>query len=242
MDRPALQMSGRLSDVRPCRIVHFRMDAARLKAAAARWGATVTAYLLAQMFLAGKAATDEIQGEMSIQVPVNMRKFCPSEMVRNFALYGGIRLGVEEIGAFAPLVAEISRQLEEKTSREAMSKMLTATEKLVTMLQYIPLAVKQPAARLIYGFLGDGIFSNTLSNLGVVRLPPALGEQVESMDFVLGTAITNRAECALVTIHNTATLSITKLTADPSFEEKLYALLGGDDIPVRVEGSELYES
>ena len=74
------------------------------------------------------------------------------------------------------------------------------------------------------------------------RLPPALGEQVESMDFVLGTAITNRAECALVTIHNTATLSITKLTADPSFEEKLYALLGGDDIPVRVEGSELYES
>ena len=39
-----------------------------------------------------------------------------------------------------------------------------------------------------------------------------------------------------------ATLSITKSTNDPSFEESLLALLEADHIPLEIEGSELYES
>ena len=91
VDKPAVQMSGQLAKQKPCRILHFKMDAAALKAAAARYHGTVTVYLLALMFLSGRAATDETTGEASIQVPVNMRKFYPSPTVRNFALYCGIR-------------------------------------------------------------------------------------------------------------------------------------------------------
>ena len=72
-------------------------------------------------------------------------------------------------------------------------------------------------------------------------MPPSMEAQLESMDFVLGTAITNRAMCALVTVGDAATLSITKMTADPSFEEKLYQLLRADGIEVQAEGSRLYE-
>ena len=120
--------------------------------------------------------------------------------------------------------------------------MLTGTERLVNSLRFVPLAVKQPAARLIYGFLGDKIFTNTLSNMGVVQLPDRMAKEIEAMDFVLGTAISNRASCSLVTVNNTAMFSIAKLTSDPSFEEKLYELLTRDGVEVKVEGSELYES
>ncbi len=242
VDKVAVQMNGRLARQTPCRILHFKMDAAALKSAAARYEATVTAYMLALMFLAGKSATDELQGEMSIQVPVNMRKFYPSQTVRNFAMYCGIRLPMEEITSVDAMVGEITRQLREKASMEAMSEMLTATEQIVNWLKYIPLGVKQPVAGVVYGFLGDKIFSNTLSNLGVVRLPQPYAEQIESMDFVLGTAITNRASCAMVTFGNIATFSVTKMTVDPSFEETLYRLLCAEGIPVRVEGSGLYEN
>ena len=240
MDKPAVQMNGRLSEIRPCRVIHFRMDAAALAAAARCRGATVTAYMLALMFLAGKAATDELRGEAAIQVPVNMRKFYPSATVRNFAMYCGVRLPLEDITDADSITAAIDAQLRQKASRESMVNMLTATEKLVDFLKYVPLAVKQPIARRVYGFLGDSIFSNTLSNLGLVSLPPEMEEHMEGMDFVLGAPTGNRASCALVTACGTACLSITKTTADPSFEEKLYELLCADGIPVRAEGSVLY--
>lgn len=241
VDKPAVQMNGRLQDGGPCRVLHFKMDTAQLKAAADRCGATVTAYLLALMFLSGKAATDDLQGESSIQVPVNMRKFYPSETVRNFSMYCSVRLPIPQVRDVASVIGPISDQLREKASRESMTRMVAATEKLVDLLQYIPLAVKQPVAKAVYGFLGDKVFTNTLSNLGVVQLPEPVARQVESMDFVLGTAITNRAGCGVVTVNGVTTFSVTKMTRDPSFEEKLYQLLLEDGIAVSVEGSGVYE-
>lgn len=241
VDRPAVQMNGRLSGQKPCRVLHFKLNAPQLKAAAEKYHASVTAYLLGLMFLAGKAATDELEGEMSIQVPVNMRKFYPSRTVRNFAMYCGIRLPIAAISSLEDIVGEISAQLKSKSARDSMSDMLTATGKLVDMLKYVPLAIKQPVARLVYGFLGDRIFSNTLSNLGVVKLPAPYAAQIESMDFMLGTAITNRAGCAVVTFGDVTTFSVTKLTADPSFEEALHGLFAADGVEFVLEGSPLYE-
>lgn len=242
VDKTAVQMNGRLSQNKPCRVIHFKMNATQLKSVAQLHNTTVTVYLLALMFLAGNAATDDLQGEASIQVPVNMRKFYPSRTVRNFSMYCGIRLPLAEITDLTSIIGKIDEQLRKKAAKEAMSEMLTATEKMVNMMKYIPLAVKQPVAKIVYGFLGDKIFTNTLSNLGVVQLPPVICEHIDSMDFVLGTAITNRAGCAVVTINNTATLSITKMTADPTFEETMLALLTADGIATAAEGSELYEA
>ena len=118
---------------------------------------------------------------------------------------------------------------------------MKSTEMLVKMLKYIPLCVKQPVAKSVCGFLGDKIFTSTFSNLGVVKLPEAVAQQIDSMDFILGTSISNRAGCSMVTINDVACFSIAKMTIDPSFEEKMYDLLCKEGIPVLVEGSELYE-
>lgn len=241
VDKPATQMSGRVSKTKPCRLVHFKMDADTLIAAAKARGVTVTAYMLACMFAANRYATDDPVGSINIQVPVNMRKFYPSETVRNFAMYCGIRLPIENITGVDDILDEISHQLVEKTSKETMSEMMDATKRLVDGIKYVPLFIKAPIAGIVYGFLGDKVFSNTLSNLGVVQMPPEMSEHIESMDFVLGTGITNRAGCAMVTVGNVATLAISKRTVDPSFEEKLYELLTLDGVTMRLEGSELYE-
>ncbi len=240
VDKTVVQMSGALAKAHPCRILHLKMDAARLVQVAKSYGATVTEYLLALMFLAGKAATDELDGQCSIQVPVNMRKFYPSQTLRNFSMYCGVRLDIGDITTIEQMIPAIHAQLLEKAGKKPMSQMITATKKLVSSVRYVPLAIKQPVAKAVYGFLGDKIFSNTLSNLGVVKLPEAFYEYVQSMDFVLGTAMTNRAECTLVTFGNWATFSISKLTRDPSFEEKLESLLLRDQIPVTMEGSDYY--
>ena len=240
VDKPAVQMSGKLSGQKPCRILHFLMKADSLKQAAGKYHSTITAYLLALIFIAGKQATDEEEGVMNVQVPVNLRQYYPSKTLRNFSMYCGIKVPLQQISGMQSITEEISRQLAEKASRNAMSEMVTATERIVAALRYIPLFAKATLVRLVSSILSDKIFSNTLSNLGIVSLPPELEQHIQHMEIVLGPAISNRASCALVTFGNTAALSITKITADPSFEEKLHSLLLSDAISLTVEGSELY--
>jgi NRPS condensation-like uncharacterized protein len=170
-----------------------------------------------------------------------MRKFYPSKTVRNFSMYCGVRLPINDIKNISNVIESISEQLKEKTSKDAMTQMITATEKLVNGIKLIPLVIKQPVTKFIYGFLGDKIFSNTLSNLNVVAIPESLVPHVESMDFVLGTTFTNRAACGLVTVNGVSTFSITKMTVDPTFEEKMHDLLVTDGVKVSVEGSGMYE-
>lgn len=242
VDKPATQLSGSLSRICPCKVLHFKLDAQKLKTVAKSKNATITAYILALMFIAAKSAICEPEGSVNIQVPVNMRKFYQSETLRNFALYCGIRQDISQMTDADSLLPDISRQLTQKASLSTMNEMMNATVGLVRAMRYIPLFIKGPAARLVYGFLGDRIFTNTLSNLGVVKLPEDMAPYVDHFDFVLGTMIINRVSCALVTFQNTVMLTVSKRTQDPSFEEKLYKLLKDDGLEPVVEGSPLYES
>ncbi|MBQ7387223.1 MAG: hypothetical protein IJW03_03555 [Clostridia bacterium] len=240
VDKNALQMNGKLARRRPCRVLHFKMDSKKLYETAKAHGATVTTYVLALMFLACSAATDELSGDINIQVPVNMRKFYPSTTVRNFSMYCGIRIPVEDVKDKDELIPEIASQLEVKGNKEHMHEMITAAVKIVSSIRLIPLVIKQPIAKMVYGFLGEKIYTTTFSNLGVVTMPDALGEHIESMDFCLGAQETNRLATTLITFGDVSTFSISKMTADPTFEESMYKLLTRDGIEVEVEGSDFY--
>lgn len=240
VDKSALQMNGRLTRCKPCRILHFKMDANRLHEVARAHGATVTVYLLSLMFEACSASTDELTGEINIQVPINMRRFYPSRTVRNFSLYCGVRIPIDKIGTREETVAECARQLVEKAEREKLHEMVTAAVGIVSAIRLIPLVIKQPVAKIVYGFLGEKLYTTTFSNLGVVKMPEGFENYIDYMDFCLGAQQTNRLACAAITFGETSVFSISKMTADPTFEEKLYKLLSDDGIEVQVEGSEFF--
>ena len=240
VDKPAAQMNGRMTRRKPCRILHLKMDAVKLREVAKSYGATVTAYLLMQMFYACSASTDELSGDINIQLPINMRKFYPSKTVRNFSMYCGIRIPIEKIGNKEELLAEINAQLLQKAEKEKMREMITAAVNIVSSIRLIPLAIKQPIAKMIYGMLGEKIYTTTFSNLGVVNFPEEFMEHIDSMDFCLGAQVTNRLACTAITCAGVATFSISKMTLDPAFEEKMHQLLLADGIEVAVEGSDYY--
>ncbi len=240
VDKPAIQMGGKLSAVKPCQVIHFDMDAGALHQAARERGASVTALVTAMMFICCKAATDRQHGTVHIQVPVNMRNYFPSKTLRNFSLYANVHLDLEEMHSLDAILPEVTRQLKEGVAFDKMQEMMNGAVKLVRSVKLVPLFIKCPVARVVYGFLGDRAFTTTLSNLGVVELPQEMARHVKKMDFVLGTVALARAACSMVTVNGVATLSVAKLTRDPSFEERMYALLRELGLEVKVSGSELY--
>ena len=240
VDKPALQMGGKLSAVRPCQVIHFDMDSDSLRAAARARGASVTALVTAMMFIACKSAVDRRQGTIHIQVPGNMRTLFESGTLRNFSLYANIHLKLTEISTVDAILPSVKAQLEAGFAFEKMQEMMNGAVKLVRSVRFVPLFIKCPVARVVYGFLGDRAFTTTLSNLGVVELPEGLSEHVRKMDFVLGTVALARAAVSMVTVNGVCTLSIAKLTSDPSFEERMYSLFHDLGITPRLSGSELY--
>ena len=128
-----------------------------------------------------------------------------------------------------------------KSCKEEMDRMMSTTVKLVQSLKYVPLNIKRPVTRIVYGFLGDNVNTTFMSNLGVIKLPEDMMPYVEKFDFVLGPSDICRASCSLVTYDSVSVLCITKITADPCFEERLLRLLQRDGLQVSVKGSDIYE-
>ncbi len=240
-EKPGLQLSGVLSKTRPCRVLHFEMPSAQLVEKAHAAGASVTAYILGMMFLSHKYATEEPEGMIQIQVPVNMRKYHPSRTTRNFSMYCFIGLNLSEITTLPEILSKIAEQLREKSAQEPMDKMMSTSVKMVNGLKPIPRFIKKPVAERLYGFLGDRLISNTLSNLGVVRMPAQEAAEIEGFDFLLGPSSINKAACAMVSFGDTAVFTITKTTVDPSFEKRMEKLLTDEGLSVTIKGSPVYE-
>ncbi len=222
---PALHMGGKLSKHTPCKVVQLVYDSKALSEVCHGMGISMTALMLSLMFLAQKSAVETDGRMMQIQVPVNMRKFFEkSETLRNFSMYCSIDLAPEEITDIRTTASLVSEQLSKKATFEEMSVMMTTARRLVRSLRFIPLAIKSPVAKVVYGFLGDSRFSNTLSNLGRIEVPDEMAPYIRGFDFVLGTCVVSRASCSMCSFGDKTVLSVSKNTRDPSFEESLMAL------------------
>lgn len=242
IESPGVHMGGELSHMIPCRIFHFNMNTDELLALTKSKGASITAYLLSQMFVANKFATDARTGTIKIQIPVNMRKFYDSITVRNFSMFVNIAVPIDRITDADSIMSDVSVQLKKRASKQDLNKLMLSTVDMTNKLRYVPLMFKRLAAKVFYHFSGDNMFSNTLSNLVTVKCPVQMAEQIDKFDFVLCPGGNSRASCGLISFENKSVFTITKTTTDPSFEEKLLQLLRNDGLTVNVEGSELYEA
>jgi len=238
---PALQMGGKLSKNSPCRVVQLIYDTNELSDLCHGKGISITTFMLSLMFLAQKSAVETDGRMMQIQVPVNMRKFFEkSETLRNFAMYCSIDLPLSEITDLEEISAKVAQQLKERSAYDAMAQMMTGSRKLVRSVRFIPLVVKRPITKIIYGFLGDNRFTNTLSNLGRIEMPKQYKPYISGFDFVLGTCVVSRASCSMCSYGGNTVLSVSKNTKDPSFEERLRALSAELGLSVTTKETSLY--
>jgi hypothetical protein len=240
VDKRAVQLRGRLPFEQPNRILHYNLSVAELGAKAKGRGVTITALVMGYLMLACKeaAAPTWAKRKIQIQMPVNMRKYYPSATLRNFSMYCSIRLHPSEIQSLEGILPSISAQMLEGGSKERLDQTMHLSRRLVRLLRFVPLIVKRPIAYSIYGLFSDSVFTTTLSNLGLMRVPAEMEPFIEKFDCVLGAPITNRACCALCSYGDMAVLSVTKNTPLTLFEDALYRILREDGLEPIMEGSD----
>ena len=239
VDKRAVQLRGRLPFEQPNRILHFNLSVAAVVAKAREKGVTITALLLGYLMLTCKEASAPTWGKQKIQIqmPVNMRKYYPSETLRNFSMYCSIRMHPSEITTMEAILPSIIEQMKVGGSKERLDETMYLSRRLVKILRFVPLIIKRSIVYLIYGMFSDSVFTTTLTNLGPMQVPPEMAPLIEKFDAILGPPITNRASCALCSFGDRAVLTVTKNTPLTLFEDTLYRLLREDGLTPIMEGS-----
>ena len=241
-DSPSVQLDGKLTSIKPSRVLHFIMDSNQLKNVSHRYGGTVTSYLLAVMMEAAQARIAKKQGIYKIQVPVNMRKFNHSQTLRNYSMYFFASTELSEHPTREERVKDMAKQIQEKGSEGIMTQMMKTTGRMIRTVSWIPVFLKAPVVQIAYGYLGNRIIGETLSNLGVIRVPEEMKPYIDGFDFLLVPGSPNRAASTLVSFEGTTRFTVIKASKDSRYEENILRILEEDGLTVRMEGSIDYES
>lgn len=219
------------------RVLHFIMPTDALRQAAKTKNVTVTVLLTETIFRGVQKAAHKAKdtANMQVQIPVNMRKFYPSETLRNFSLYAVISLA-KGTKPGEEMRAEITRQLTEQTGEASLSRMLYSANQMATnpLVRIMPLELKNFVLKKIYGILGEKVLSATLSNLGAVETE--FGDNVQFFDFVLGATSKTNIKCTLISYGETSVFTVTDSLRKNPFGEVICQSLAEMEIPFYIEG------
>ena len=90
----------------------------------------------------------------------------------------------------------------------------------------------------LYTRMGENLCSGTLSNLGLVKLPEGMAEEVERIDFILGTNPINKTGCGVCGYHDKLVINFAGNTGEKSVERLFFTRLIKMGIPVKIEVNE----
>ncbi len=179
---------------------------------------------------------------VKINVPINLRRFYPTHTMRNFAIY--VNPGIDaRLGDYS--FEEILRAVHHHMGAEVEEKLLNARfatnvrSEQNRFLRAAPLFVKNIAMKLTFNRVGDRKTSSSVSNLGVVRVPPEMEAYVTRFDFILGPLSRNRVVCAVLSYKDTLYLNFTRTIRETDVERGFFRFLVRDGLPVKIESNSL---
>jgi len=209
----------------------FIMDAAQLSLEAKKYGVTVTSYFIAALIYTNLRIQEDLvpypqrRRPVKILVPVNLRNLYPSKTLRNFVLFTtpGVDPRYGEY-TFEEICKIVYHQMcLEVTPKNMSARIATNVGNENNMiLKIAPLFLKNMIMKLAFNAVGEKKSTFTLSNMGVVRMPPELEEHVTRVDVLLGVQSKAPYNSAVVTYGGKTYLNIIRNIKESILERELY--------------------
>lgn len=172
------------------RLLFARMSTSEVKELAHKENMTVTEYLTAVLILGIiKSTPDPIKEPVTVAVPVNLRRFFPSDTVRNFTVQSFVTFcpnGRQDV-SLREIVDETRGQLRNQLTEENLQKTINKYGALVNnpVIRIVPGIIKQPVMKMMQKKTHAGVTA-IFTNYGNCTLPDSVKNDVESLQFVNG--------------------------------------------------------
>lgn len=228
------------------RVISGVIGSAELSSRAKALGVTVTEYLVTVLlFAAGdvKKSDGRFFGRnrpIVISVPVNLRNMFGCRTLRNFANYANVGLDTRlgEYG-FEEAVRIVHHQFRLGIDPHRLAAKVASNvgiEKNVFM-RLVPRVIKNPIMSAAYRIEGDRKNTTSLSNLGLVRLPPEMEAHVCRFDFLLGSLVENPVNAAVIGYGDKLVVNFTSVIGDTRLERAFFTRLVKMGVGVKVESN-----
>lgn len=219
------------------------MSFEQVHAVAKSYGVTVTelfAALLMFIHYKKQLAEKKKQREVSVQIPVNLRKFFDTKTLRNFVLCLRVKMN-PEMGeyTFEEILRLVSLQLKLENEKKQVNSMMTQNLKIEKnpFTKYAPLFFKNFSVGLVFLLTGEQTTSALLSNLGPVDIPKEMEQYIEKYVFFTGPGKLNGARCAVITVGDTLSFTFSNCYKDSDIEREFFTSLVKMGIHVKIESN-----
>lgn len=219
------------------------MSFKQLHAVTKSYGVTVTEFfasLLIYIHYKKQLKENKKQREVSAQIPVNLRKFFPTNTLRNFVLCLRVKIDPNKGEyTFEEILKLVSLQLRLVDTEKEVNSMMTQNLKIErnAAAKIMPLFIKNLSVRLTFLITGEQTTSTLISNIGSVTLPKELEPYVDKYCFFTGPGILNGARCAVISYGDNLTFTFSNCYEESEIEREFFTALVKMGIHVKIESN-----
>ena len=240
LESPAYHATGTKLPMHMCNYTAATMSFKELHALSKSYGVTVTellAAVLLEVHYKKQLREGKSKKDVSVQIPVNLRKAFPSESVRNFVICLTVKMPYRKEGfTFEEIVKSVSAQLKKVNNYDFLHAYITQTVNLQTkLLRFVPLALKNTGVSVSFHFGAEFSTTVLLSNLGPINIPDDMKEHIERYYLHTGPGLVNGARCGVVSLGDKLTLTFSNVYKESDIEWDFMAKLASLGVAVKAE-------
>ena len=227
------------------RVITGRLPVTDMLRLARSHGVRLTEYLVALYLcsLAEVCSASQMEprvkgdGILRIEVPVDMRRFYPSETMRNFSLFVSPEIDMRHGSySFDEIVRIVHRSMEPQLDRRELSRQITRNVGAAhhPLIRIMPLAFKDFLFSRFRERIGERSFSGVLSNLGRIEVPRDIEPHIASFGVMLGPNPRMKTNCAVLSFRNDLFINFGSVIESRELERHFFTHLAREGIPVSV--------
>lgn len=244
LQEKAYRVRGTAEPFYTLNIIDGIMSVSEVMEVAKKYHATITEYLNAVLLLA--LLTKQLKEThiclrpVKIAMPVNLRRFFPSETLRNFItmIYPGVdpRLGDY---TFEEIVVQVHNYMRYHINEKLLRGDITtnAATQRNPLIRVVPLFLKDLVVRTFYTKVQDRNSSAGLTNMGALKVPEGMKPYIDRFDIYMGQPFSRRTNCAIISFEDVLTVNFASSIIEADVERYFFRKLVQDGIHVRIESN-----
>ena len=237
----AWQLPGTRLPAHTVNVVSGHIPLDKVLQEAKKRGVTLTEYLagayLFTLFNIQKAEGRRLKRPVKLSIPVNLRRFYGSTTLRNFSSYVNAAIdGRYGDYTFDEVVTHVHHFMRYEITEKHLNARLANNVKAERNIavRVLPLFAKNWALSMVFRFVGESLFTSTITNLGAMDVPDEMRPHVEYFDAMLGPPKMNKCCCAVAGYGNLLCVNFTRTIREAFVEREFFSFLVRQGIPVKI--------
>lgn len=239
----AYNLSGRVLPPGVVSVTHEFMSSSKVREMAKSNDASVTQFLTACLIFAIHEVgvkRDRSRKEVRIQVPVNLKKYFPSETSSNFFSYIDVNVDTNKEETFFKILEKVKQEFKDKLKEEELLKTIAVNLRLTNnlALRIVPLFIKKLVVSYVHREYRR-YNTTTLSNIGRIGMMAEYKPYIDKFLLLIAPEDIEKIKCTICAYDDIMVFSFASVLESKKVEMKFKEILEGFGIKVELDGNEV---